>query len=110
VSLALGQGPLSIKIPGNWLWLLVLLCVVSGSAVLLVYSKHESRVLFSELQKLQDEQDRMDVEWGRLQLEQSAWATHVRVERLARKKLNMQIPDAKQMVILDSGQKQLATK
>ena len=89
----------------DWLWLLLLLLAVIASSVLLVYSKHESRKLFAELQKLQQEQDRMNVEWGRLQLEQSAWSTHGSIERLAEKKLGMHIPESDQVMMLSLDEK-----
>lgn len=69
------------------LWLLV---VVSALGV--VISKHESRKQFLALQTLEAERDQLAIEWGRLQLEQSSWATHGRVEQLARNKLKMKIP------------------
>lgn len=75
-----------------------LLVLVSATGV--IYSKHESRKLFVQLQALQKEQDQMDIEWGRMQLEQSTWATHGRIERLARKKLDMKIPSADKVVII----------
>ena len=85
----------------NTSWLLVMLFVlVLGSAVAVVYSKHESRKLFVQLQTLKKERDRMDIEWGRMQLEQSTWATHGRIERLARKKLDMKIPEAENVIII----------
>ena len=77
-----------------------LLLIVIASALGVVYSKHESRKLFVQLQSLEKERDRMDIEWGKMQLEQSTWATHARIERLARKKLDMTIPDAKNVVII----------
>ncbi len=81
--------------------LLVLLFVlVLASAVAVVFSKHESRTLFVQWQALIKERDRMDIEWGRMQLEQSTWATHGRIERLARKKLDMKIPQAESVVII----------
>ncbi len=69
------------------LWLLVL-----ASAVAVVWSKHESRSRFTELQSLAAERDRLDIEWGQLKLEQSAWSTHARVEQMARRELEMVIP------------------
>ncbi len=82
-------------------WLLgSLLLIVIASALGVVYSKHVSRKLFVQLQGLEKERDRMNIEWGKMQLEQSTWATHARIERLARKKLEMTIPDAKNVVII----------
>ncbi len=79
---------------------LLLVSFVVGSALIVVYAKHESRKLFAELQNLKREQDRMNIEWGRLQLEQSAWATHGRVEKIARKRLGMHTPSSDEVVIV----------
>ena len=46
------------------------------SALGVVYAKHEARSRFVELQRLTKERDNLDIEWGQLQLEQSAWSTH----------------------------------
>ena len=80
--------------------LAVLVPAVVASAVAVVYARHESRTLFMELQRLQAERDRMDVEWGRLQLEQSTWATHGKVEHLARNRLHMTEPAATDIVVV----------
>jgi cell division protein FtsL len=84
----------------NHLLITGLFLVVTASAMGVVYSKHMSRKLFVELQALNKEQDRMDVEWGRLQLEQSTWATHGRIETIARDKLNMHIPSTDKVIMI----------
>ncbi|WP_070987599.1 cell division protein FtsL [Halofilum ochraceum] len=66
---------------------------VTASALAVVYSQHQSRALFVELQRLEQEQAELDTQWGRLELEQSTWATHGRIERLAREQLGMRLPD-----------------
>ena len=68
------------------LWMLVL-----GSSLGVVYAKQESRNRFNELQKLTKARDDLDIEWGQLQLEQATWATHARVEQVARS-MNMDTP------------------
>ena len=70
------------------------------TALAVVYAKFQSRSLFTELQGLSKAQDRMDVEWGQLQLEQSTWAAHGRVERMASKRLQMVLPEAGQIVVV----------
>lgn len=70
------------------------------SALGVVYGEHQSRRLFVELQALQETRDRLNVEWGRLQLEQSTWATHGRIEKLARDRLDMVIPSPDSVVIV----------
>ena len=56
-------------------------CVLS--AIALVYTKHESRKLFVELEALTLERDNLNIEWGQLQIEQSTWAQHARIEQVA---------------------------
>lgn len=63
-----------------------------ASALAVVWSRHETRTLFVELQTLSGERDALDIEWGQLKLEQSAWSTHGRVEQTARVNLRMEIP------------------
>lgn len=63
------------------------------SAVGVVQAKHESRALMNELQQLRVEQDRLDSEWSQLQLEESAWANHGRIEQIARERLGMREPE-----------------
>ncbi|MES9962887.1 MAG: cell division protein FtsL [Candidatus Sedimenticola sp. 20ELBAFRAG] len=87
---------------GRFIALLILAVAVLASATGVVYAKYSSRKNFVELQMLQAERDAVDVEWGRLQLEQSTWATHGRVERLARKKLKMHIPSSTEVVVIRS--------
>lgn len=63
------------------------------SAIACVHSKHQSRKLFVELQQLTSVRDEMQVNWGRLQIEQSTWSAHARVERLARQQMKMRSPN-----------------
>jgi cell division protein FtsL len=77
------------------LWLGVL-----GSSLGVIYAKHEARSRFNELQQHTQQRDDLDIEWGQLQLEQSTWATHGRVERVARDDLRMVIPQASDLRIV----------
>lgn len=61
-------------------------------ALALVTSQHKARKLFVELQKQQDQARRFEVEYGQLQLEQSTWAMHSRVEKIAANNLHMRVP------------------
>ena len=78
----------------------VLLAANIGSALLLVKVRHENRLSFIELQQLQRSRDELQVHWGQLQLEQSAWATHGRIERIARQQLDMVTVDNRDVVVL----------
>jgi cell division protein FtsL len=77
------------------LWFAVLV-----SALGVVYGKQEARSRFNELQKLTDRRDDLDIEWGQLQLEQSTWATHGRVERVAHDELGMITPQPSELRIV----------
>lgn len=78
---------------------LFLLVVISALSV--VGLRHQSRVSFAELQALRSERDQLNIEWGRLLLEQGAWSQHQRIENLARTKLGMKTPEAKEVVVLN---------
>ena len=85
---------------GRVLLVIVLLIANVATGVGVVYSKHSMRKSFIELQSTQNNFDELQIEWGRYQLEQSAWATHGRVEKIAREKLNMSLVHKKRLVFL----------
>ena len=74
----------------KWHMLLALLTLGSAMAVILV--THSTRQLTSEYNELMAEQDRLDIEWRNLLLEQSTLMEHSRIEVLARNKLGMSRP------------------
>ena len=80
---------------------ILLFCMLLGSAILLVYSKHQSRKLFVELQQLKYQVDILNTEWSQLQLEQSAWSGHGRIERIARNRLSMVMPEPGDVVFVE---------
>ncbi|MFO1502490.1 MAG: cell division protein FtsL [Steroidobacteraceae bacterium] len=77
----------------RWVFVALLWFLVLGSAGGAVYTRHRSRELFVELERMHAQRDRLEVEWGQLQLEQSAWSTHAFVERVATSRLKMVTPD-----------------
>lgn len=80
--------------------IVVLVILVMSSAISVVYSKHLNRKLFVELQQLNKNIDDLNIEWGRLQLEESAWSDHGRIEKIAQTKLNMMLPGIDSVVYL----------
>jgi len=72
--------------------LLVLFLVMCALGI--VTAQHKARKIFIELQQEQELAKKMEVEWGQLQLEQSTWAMHTRIEKIATAYLQMQVPDA----------------
>jgi len=71
-----------------------------GSAAGAIYCKHRARELFVELEQLHARRDNLEIEWGQLQLEQSAWSTQAFVERVATAKLHMAMPPPKEIEIV----------
>lgn len=85
----------------KYIWLAALLATtVLVSAILTVYARHESRRQFAELQQLTAERDELEVEWGKLQLEQSVQSNHSKVEEQARSRIGMRIPSAVEVEVV----------
>ncbi|MDX2426978.1 MAG: cell division protein FtsL [Cycloclasticus sp.] len=78
--------------------ILLLATLTLLSALTVVYVKYDLRLNFNRLQQEFREQDRLDVEWSRLQLEQNTWSSSNRIEKLARTKLNLQAPLPEQII------------
>jgi cell division protein FtsL len=76
-----------------------IVCVISAMA--LIYTKHESRKLFVELEDLTDHRDELNIEWGQLQIEQSTWATHARIEQVATDDLSLLRPEATEVYVIE---------
>lgn len=72
---------------------LMLYAVLMACALGTVTSQHQARKLYIELQQQQDLARQYEVEWGQLQLEQSTWAMHSRIEQVAVRQLDMQVPE-----------------
>jgi cell division protein FtsL len=71
---------------------LLLLMILIVCALSVVTSQYKARKLYAELQQEQDTAHQLEVEWGQLQLEQSTWAQHARIEKIAGTELLMQLP------------------
>ncbi|MBU6379385.1 MAG: cell division protein FtsL [Gammaproteobacteria bacterium] len=88
-----GRRALALLIPLLWL-------AVLASAAGAIFVKHRARELFVELEKVNRERDQLEIEWGQLQLEQSAWSTHAFVENVAASNLGMRTPPPKQIEVV----------
>ena len=80
--------------------LMLLVAAVLVSALGVVNAKHKNRFEFSQLQLLLKQKQQIEIEWGQLQLEQATWATHGRIEEMARGKLEMQLPSLDKVEII----------
>ena len=79
---------------------LTLLAILIVCALSVVTSQHKARKLYVELQKQQEVARRLDVEYGQLQLEQSTWAMHARIEKIASGQLMMRVPTAARVQVV----------
>jgi cell division protein FtsL len=78
----------------------ILFVIVLASALGTVGAQHKARKQYVELQQQQDLAKQYDVEWGQLQLEQSTWAMHARIEQIATSQLQMRVPDSAHIQIV----------
>ena len=82
----------------------MLLVLVIGCALSVITSQHQARKLFIELEAEQAATKKLEEERTQLQLEQSTWATHKRIESVAAKTLGMKLPDPATTVIVTAGE------
>jgi len=82
--------------------LLLILLIVANvvSALLVVFARHEHRQLFVQLNKLQRQRDELNIEFGRLQLEQATWAESNRIDQVARERIGMKFPEGGETVVI----------
>lgn len=92
-------GVWKISRQGIAMAVLFLMLVITAFGV--IYLKDLNRRLFIQYQNLQQVQQQYQVQYGRLLLEQSAWSTQSRIQRIAQNKLNMTMPVAKKIVMVE---------
>lgn len=82
----------------------VLLFLVVLSSWSVVTAQYEARKRYSDLEKEQKLAQTLDVDYGRLLLEQSTWGAHARIEKAVTEQLGMHTPDPREVqVILPKG-------
>ena len=85
---------------------LLLLAILVACALALVTSQNRARKLYVDLQRERELTKQLDIEWGQLQLEQSTWAMHGRIEKIATEKLGMRLPPQTRIQVVPlKGQK-----
>lgn len=81
----------------------ILLLVALVCALATVAANHRARRLFVEYEREQTRMRELEIEYGQLQLEQSTWAGHARIEKIARERLAMRPPVPAQVVQLEAA-------
>jgi cell division protein FtsL len=80
---------------------IALALAVIATAVGVIEVKYLTRTEFGVLQQVRAERDELDVEWGRLQIEEAALTSHTRVEDNARRKLDMYLPEGGEVRVVE---------
>ncbi|MDP1765872.1 MAG: cell division protein FtsL [Methylotenera sp.] len=83
---------------------LILFFALIFSALGLVNSQHKARNLYIEMERTNQAARQIEQEYGQLQLEQSTWAMHSRIEMIAATQMQMQVPDAKRVQVISLSQ------
>jgi len=81
----------------------LLLIIAVSCALGAVAAHHQARKLVSEIEREQVRMRALEVEWGQLQLEQSTWAGHARIEKIARERLHMKPPSPGQVISVEAA-------
>lgn len=82
------------------LLLVILLVATIASAVAVVHKRHQHRQLFVELSRLEHQRDELNIEFGRLQLEQATLTQAGRVDQVARTRIGMKFPEPADIVVV----------
>ena len=84
----------------RYVLLAVLVVANVATALLIVRDRHEHRLAFVAINKLDKARDELNIEFGRLQLEQATWAESNRVDQIARTKLGMKFPEGAEIEVV----------
>ncbi len=80
--------------------LTVLVIASVSSAIGVVHARHEHRQLYVDMTRLERARDELNIEFGRLQLEQATWAESNRIDQVARTRLGMKFPATDEIVVV----------
>ena len=84
----------------RYVLLAVLVVANVATALLVVRDRHEHRLAFVALNRLDKARDELNIEFGRLQLEQATWAESNRIDQVARDRLGMKFPEGAEIVVI----------
>jgi cell division protein FtsL len=83
----------------DFLFALLVACVLA-SAIAVVHARHLHRQAYIALSSLEQGRDDLNIEYGRLQLEQATWAEANRIEQVAGTRIGMKYPTDADIVVL----------
>ncbi len=92
--------PLALRPTPALLLVSALLLACLASALAVIATTHLTREQYGRMQQLEREQQQLQTEWGQLLLEESAWSSPARIERLAMERLEMRLPDVDEVEVI----------
>lgn len=84
----------------RFLGMSILISALLLSALMVIYKKYTSRLIFIEIQKHEKLLDQYEVAWGQLQLELTTLAEQNRVEQVAREQLKLVLPAREKIIYI----------
>jgi cell division protein FtsL len=83
---------------------IVLTTLLVGCALSVVNARYQARHLFIDLERSQQQQRQLDIDWAQLQLDQSTLGKNERIEQIARSELNMApLSPARTQYLMEGG-------
>jgi cell division protein FtsL len=70
------------------------------TAIGIAHARHRHRQLYIEITRLERARDELNIEFGRLQIEQATWAESNRIDQVARQRLGMRFPSTQEIVVV----------
>ncbi|HSH48798.1 MAG TPA: cell division protein FtsL [Halomonas sp.] len=92
--------PITLRLSGRLLLVFILLTLCLLSALAVIAASQLTREQYGRLQQLESEYQQLQTEYGQLLLEQSTWSAPSRVERLARERLEMRLPEIEEIEVV----------
>ena len=84
------------------IWLSVLLAIsVLVTSIYVIETAYQTRQMYSALQELRAERNRLTIEWGRLMLERGAVSADMRIDAMARDHLSLSSPASDNVIMME---------
>jgi len=83
-------------------WLVLLVFSVTLSAIAVIYSAHQNRLLIGHWEELREQRDKLKLDARHLLLEEMSLAEHSKIEQLAIQKLGMKRPATEKEIAVSS--------
>lgn len=98
--LGIGDWPFARRAGSRSILLSILVVAILITALAIISTSHLTRLQYARLQKLENQRDALQTEWGRLLLEESTWSSPARIESLASQRLDMRVPGVDEVKVI----------